>query len=75
MTAWLEPQEIDPPAGFSQAVGGHPLVAQTIYRRGIHQVEAALAFINPDFYVEAPAIDLPDMAEGMRSPAWRHPVS
>jgi len=63
MTAWLEPQEIDLPEGFSQAVGGHPLVAQTIYRRGIHQVEAALAFIKPDSYVEAPAIDLPDIAE------------
>ena len=33
MILWLEPQPIDVPIALQEAVGGHPLVAQTLARR------------------------------------------
>jgi len=39
----------------------HPLLAQTLLRRGIATPEAARAFLDPDSYRPAPALDLPGM--------------
>ena len=35
MRRWLEPQEINVPPDLQASVGGHPLVAQVLARRGI----------------------------------------
>src|SRR6187399_699923 len=40
----------------------HPLVSQTLARRGIFTVEAARSFFEPDSYSPAPASALPGMA-------------
>ena len=45
MTRWLDPQTVEIPASFS-ALGLHPLVAQTLIRRGITSPNAAQAFLN-----------------------------
>jgi len=59
---WIDPPAIDVPEVLRAAVGGHPLVAQTLARRGFSDVAAARAFLDPDHYLPAPAHDLPNMA-------------
>jgi single-stranded-DNA-specific exonuclease len=58
---WLEPGSIDVPADLRETVGGQPLVAETLVRRGITAVEQAAAFLEPARYRPASAFDLPDM--------------
>jgi single-stranded-DNA-specific exonuclease len=58
---WLEPQPADVPQELQEAVGGHPLVAQALVRRGLVTPRAALAFLDPAHYRPASPLDLPDM--------------
>ena len=57
---WVEPQPVAIPEDFRRAIGGHPLVAETLYRRGYRTVEAARAFMDPDAYQPTSADELPD---------------
>jgi single-stranded-DNA-specific exonuclease len=50
MNTWVEPAAISPPEDFQRLVGGHPLVAQTLYRRGIRTLSAAQAFLDSTLY-------------------------
>lgn len=59
---WIEPQPVEVPADLREAVGGHPLVAETLYRRGIRTPREALAFLDKSRYTPAPASDLPDLS-------------
>ena len=61
MKEWIEPQDIKVPQELQAAVGGHPLVARTLARRGLTDVESARAFLDPDRYQPAPPSDLPNM--------------
>lgn len=54
MKKWLESAEQAVPAALQAAVGGHPLVAQALMRRGIQRVEQAERFLNPAAYTPAP---------------------
>ena len=47
MTRWLEPQAVNVPASFS-TLGLHPLVEQTLLRRGISSPEEIDAFLHPE---------------------------
>ena len=58
---WIEPTEIFVPQDLQAAVGGHPLVARTLLRRGIASVEAARAFLDPDLYTPASPFEMPEM--------------
>jgi single-stranded-DNA-specific exonuclease len=62
MTRWLDPQAIDVPAALRETVGGHPLVAETLARRGFLTQQATSAFLDPDAYTPAPPTDLPDLS-------------
>ena len=57
---WIEPEPIAIPEEFRRAIGGHPLVAETLYRRVYRTVEAARAFMDPDAYQPTSADELPD---------------
>jgi len=57
---WVLPKPIDVPGDFYDAIGGHPLVAETLYRRGCQTLESAQAFLDPEAYQPAPASALPD---------------
>ena len=57
---WIELDQIIVPEDFQKAIGGHPLVAQALYRRGIQSIDAARAYLDPDCYAPAPADELPD---------------
>lgn len=59
MTRWLDPQPVD--TSSLDSLGLHPLVAQTLVRRGITTLEAARAFLDPLHAPPIPAWDLPRM--------------
>ena len=62
MKEWLEPQDIRVPQELQTVIGGHPLVAKTLARRGFTELEAARAFLDPDCYRPTAPTDLPNMA-------------
>ncbi len=57
---WIEPKPVQIPEAFLREIGGHPLVAETLYRRGYQTIEAARAFMDPDAYRPTSADELPD---------------
>ena len=57
MTRWLDPQPIQIPASFS-TLNLHPLVAQTLIRRGILTPDAVQAFLHPDTLPSTPFPDI-----------------
>lgn len=57
---WIEPEPITIPEDFRRAIGGHPLVAETLWRRGFRTVETAQAFMDPDAYQPTSPDELPD---------------
>ena len=62
MTRWLDPHPVDIPASFS-TLDLHPLVAQTLLRRGITTPESARAFLHPE---EIPPTPYPNIETGPR---------
>ena len=65
MKTWIEPTPVTVRDDFALAIGGHPIVAEALIRRGITSLTAARAFLNPDYYRPADAFDLPDMARAV----------
>lgn len=61
MKKWLEPKQVTGDEALHEAVGGHPVVAQSLVRRGITSPDAAQRFLNASAYVAAASADLPDM--------------
>jgi single-stranded-DNA-specific exonuclease len=59
---WLDPPEVVVPQELQTLVGGHPMVAETLVRRGFAEVEAARGFLDPDHYRPASPFDLPNLA-------------
>lgn len=57
MTRWLDPPPVDVPASFS-TLGLHPLIAQTLIRRGIQTPDSARAFLHPDTLPSTPFPDI-----------------
>jgi single-stranded-DNA-specific exonuclease len=62
MTTWIEPPPFHGPVLLP---GLHPLVAQTLVRRGITTPEAARAFLDPDAGSSVPSTDLPGLSTAM----------
>ena len=58
---WTLPEPVLVPEPLRTFVGGHPLVAELLYRRGITTLEQARAFLNPDAYTPASPLELPGM--------------
>lgn len=61
MKTWIDPEAVSIPANLQSAIGGHPLVTETLFRRGVTTLSAAQAFLDPDCYTPASPYDLPDM--------------
>ncbi|MCI0552587.1 MAG: single-stranded-DNA-specific exonuclease RecJ [Anaerolineae bacterium] len=61
MTLWLDPQPVDVPASFS-TLGLHPLVTQTLIRRGILTPDSARAFLHPD---SSPSTPFPNIEKAV----------
>ncbi len=60
MTRWINPSPVEVPASFAD-LNLHPLVAQTLIRRGIITPDSARAFLNPLHSPSTPATALPGM--------------
>ncbi|MGD0613407.1 MAG: single-stranded-DNA-specific exonuclease RecJ [Anaerolineales bacterium] len=58
MAHWIEPSAS---SGKSPLPGLHPLVAETLIRRGYGRPESARAFLDPAAYSPTPAADLPGL--------------
>ena len=56
---WIEPRPVHVPDAIQTIVGGHALVAETLVRRGITDVDAARAFLDPARYRPTPATEIP----------------
>jgi single-stranded-DNA-specific exonuclease len=61
MKRWLEPNPVDVPHELRELVGGHPLVAKTLVRRGYVTGEQVRAFLDPASYEPAPPQEMPGM--------------
>ncbi len=61
MVDWIDPTPIFVSNALRDAVGGHPLVAEMLVRRGITTPSAARAFLNPSYYTPSSPQDLPDL--------------
>ena len=60
---WIEPPPVDVSEDFQQAIGGRPLVAQLLVRRGLSNLAAARAFLDPCQYQPAPPTEMPGLRE------------
>lgn len=63
MRKWIEPSDVEVAEELRAAVGGHPLVAKTLARRGFTTADAATAFLDPDQYTPALPSELPNLEE------------
>ncbi len=59
MRSWTELKPIMVPTELQAAVGGHPLVAQMLFKRGLSDPRTALAFLDPNQYQPTSSRDLP----------------
>ena len=57
---WQEPSPVIIPDGILDLVDGDHLTASALVRRGIHSVEIARGYLNPNDYSPASPSDLPD---------------
>ncbi|MCJ7549400.1 MAG: DHH family phosphoesterase, partial [Anaerolineae bacterium] len=62
---WREPEAVSVPRALRAATGGHPLVAETLVRRGKPTVAEAQAFLDADLYVPAAPEAMPGMADAV----------
>ena len=65
MKTWINPQPALVTPEFAALIGGHPLLAATLARRGIIDPHAAQAFLDPAAYMPASPFDLPDMEKAV----------
>ncbi len=61
MANWIDPQPVVVSDAMRETVGGHPLVAEALVRRGVTTPAAARAFLDPNHYSPASAVELPDI--------------
>jgi len=57
---WKHSEPISIPDEFRAAIGGHPLVTETLFRRGFQDIHSAQAFLDPDAYQPCSPDELPD---------------
>jgi single-stranded-DNA-specific exonuclease len=65
MRPWNEPPPIHVPPALAAAVGGHPLVAEALARRGITDAARANGFLYPDRYIPTSPQTLPGMGRAI----------
>lgn len=58
---WQEPTPVEASESLRAAVGGHPLVAEHLTRKGIVNAAAAQRFMSAAAYAPTPADELPDI--------------
>ena len=59
---WIDPKPVEVPQPLTEVVGGHPLVATTLVRRGIQTPEQALSFLFSSAHTSPAPQELPDLS-------------
>jgi single-stranded-DNA-specific exonuclease len=62
---WIFPEEISIPSSFNELVGGHPLVAERLWRTGIRSAEKVNQFLDPQYYHPASPFEFPGMQQAV----------
>jgi single-stranded-DNA-specific exonuclease len=62
VTRWLDPHPVEIPASFS-TLNLPPLIAQTLVRRGISDIESARVFLHPDSIPSTPFPEIENAVE------------
>jgi single-stranded-DNA-specific exonuclease len=62
---WIQREELSVPSKLKKFVGGNDLIAQTLIRRGIQDVETASAFIDPNLYQPTSPYEMPGMKDAV----------
>lgn len=63
MRSWVTPPPIEVAADFAASVGGHPLVAEVLYRRGIRTPDQSRRFLDPNLYTPCPPTEMPGIKQ------------
>src|SRR6187549_611266 len=63
---WLEQTAVEIPDEFRAFVGGHPVVAERLFRLGFTTLSSARAFLDPEQYSPAPPFELPDLEHAVK---------
>ncbi len=58
---WRMAPAVDVPVSMRQLVGGHPLVAERLFRKGFTDAAKIRAFLDPAAYAPASPFELPDL--------------
>ena len=58
---WSELHTVEIPEEYRKIIGGHPFVAETLYRRGVVQILDASSFLDSSLYKPSDPNDFPDM--------------
>ncbi|MGC9348109.1 MAG: single-stranded-DNA-specific exonuclease RecJ, partial [Anaerolineae bacterium] len=61
MKQWLQPEPVTVPHELRELVGGHPLVAETLVRRGHTTAASVRGFLDPARYEPTPPHAMPGM--------------
>jgi len=61
MREWLDPKPVSVPDSLREVVGGHPLIAEHLMRKGITTPDAVKRFLSAEYYTPASPHKLPDM--------------
>ena len=62
---WREPESVSVPRALREAIGGHPLIAETLVRLGKPTVAEAQAFLDAHLYLPAAPESMPGMADAV----------
>ena len=61
MREWIDPDPVVVPESLRETVGGHPLIAEHLARKGIVTPAKVREFLSPNAYSPAPPDELPDI--------------
>lgn len=62
---WNFSGEISIPTSFTEMVGGHPLVAERLWRTGLRSAEQVNQFLDPQYYHPASPFEFPGMQQAV----------
>jgi len=62
---WIYPPSLTLPEDFQKMIGGHPLIAETIFKRGIKTPDQIQSFLDPNFYTPSSAFEFQDMQKAV----------
>jgi single-stranded-DNA-specific exonuclease len=63
---WQDPEQVEVPDELRQSITGSDLLLETLVQRGYSDPEKARAFLDPEYYLPASPLELPDLAKAVQ---------